>query len=237
MKKIIGILVLMLLIVSGIQVTGIQINNIKGNSSNIAYLDPNILDDPPSDWLKGSDQKQTENEGFGYQIWPPYQHGQEFKPTKNKLTAVALEMFKFNNPPQGEITVSIRDKINGSDLTSKTRNTKIIKSGAGWYMFDFEDIEVIPENTYYIVCSGGAGDVNNAYAWFFSQKNKYDRGIAWYTEDSGESWFEMDPPLDFCFITYFEKPSDRSINKPFFNILEDYLEIFPILKLILYRFG
>jgi hypothetical protein len=242
MKKILVILVLTLFIASALQATGLQVNNEIKKDSNIAIKKPNKLDDPPANWLEGSDQKQTENEGWAFQIWPPYQHAQEFKPTKDKLTAVALEMFKFNNPPTDtEITVSIREQLNGSDLTTKTRDAKEFKEWK-WYLFDFEDIDVIPEKTYYIVCHGGAGDGNNAYAWLFGEDNKYDRGIAWGSEDNGETWYDLELygslyQVDFCFITYYEKPNSREIFKPFFNILEKYLNQFPILQMVFQQLG
>jgi hypothetical protein len=238
MKKILGTFVLMLLIASAFQVTGIQLDTEIKNNSNISSVNFNKLDDPSSNWLKGSDQKQTENEGFGFQIWPPHMVAQEFKPSKDKLTAVAIEMFKYNNPPaDAEITVSIREELNGTDLTSNTRDASEITKFK-WYLFDFEDIDVTPEKTYYIVCHGGAGDVNNAYAWLFGENNKYDRGVAWASEDNGETWFDLELygglyQVDFCFITYFEKPRSRQVNKLFLDLFDNYLNMFPILKMLL----
>ena len=237
-KKLIGIVVFGLLIASAFQVTGIQINNEIENDSNIAFVNPNKLKDPLANWLEGSDQKQTEHDGYGFQVRTPFVHAQEFKPTKDKCTAVALEMFKYGSPPEGkQITVSIRDSLNGSDLTSKIRDADDITKGK-WYLFDFEDIDVIPEETYYIVCSGAEGDDTNAFCWSFGSGNKYERGIAWASRDDGETWEDMENyggwiEVDFCFITYFEKPNSRQVNRPFFNIFENYLNQFPILRQLL----
>ncbi len=241
-KKLIGIFVLMLLITTAFNVSGIQINNkIENLDNNSNIISENIygIKDAPPKWLKGSDQKQTEHISTGFQINPPFQNAQEFKPTRNNLTAVAIEMFKFNEPPAGlQITVSIRDSLNGSDLTSKTRDADIIKYKGTWVLFDFEDINVTPEVTYYIICSGGGGDADNTYAWLFGVNNSYDRGVAWASDDDGDTWTDMEnygeyKEVDFCFITYHETPNDRSVNKPFFNILENFLNLFPILRQLL----
>lgn len=247
MKKIVVFLVMTLLIASALHISALEVNNRilnKDNIVNIVSKNTNVFDDPPSAWLKGSDQKQTEDDNYGCIIISPEIYAQEFKPTKDNLTAVALQMFKYANPPAGlEITVSIRDKLNGSDLTSKTKDADIITEKGGWYMFDFEDITVIPDNSYYIICSGGGGNETNAYCWLFAEDNKYDRGVAWYSNDSGETWSDLEDPgggwneIDFCFITYFETPKDRSINKPIFNILEEYLYLFPFLKILLQILG
>ena len=85
-----------------------------------------------------------------------------------------------------------------------------------WVMFDFDDITVIPEETYYIVCYASSGEVDLCYCWYFDVNNKYDRGIAWGSEDSGESWIDLENPgwdpdfveLDLCFITYYQEPPE-----------------------------
>jgi hypothetical protein len=246
MKKIVGILVMMLLIASALHATGMDIKtNVEHqNNANITPITKDLKNDVPPAWLEGADQKQTEHNNYGFTIMPPILHAQEFKPTVDKLTAVALYMFKYQNPPSGlQITVSIREELNGSDLTSRTINANMIKADSSWYMFDFEDITVTPEDTYYIMCYGGGGDAQNAYCWLFAGDNKYDRGIAWVSEDDGETWEDLEDPgggwkeIDQCFITYFETPKSKQVNKPFINVLENYFNLFPIFKLLLQRFA
>ena len=173
-------------------------------------------------------------------IYPPYWVAQEFKPTKNELTAVALEFFKAGNPPAGlEITVSIRESLNGNDLTELiTVNADHIKSRGTWVLFDFQDITVTPENTYYIVCRGGGGIMGDCYCWLFDVNNTYTRGIAWESSNDGTTWHDLEiagqfEKIDCCFITYWQKPRSRAVNTPFLNFLENHPNLFPILRHVL----
>ena len=229
----------MLLIATALPAVGtmninVSINIRDSNDVTLASTDGNydVTPAPPFWWLIGTDQKQTSDTGYGYPIFPPDWLAQEFKPTKNELTAVALELFKFGNPPAGlEITVAVRDSLNGSDLTAKTVSAdKITKSM--WVLFDFQDITVTPENTYYIVCRGGGGNQDNCYCWIFDDENPYDRGIAYQSNDNGATWNGL-TGVDFCFITYWRKPIDRAVNTPFLNFLENHPNLFPILRRLL----
>ncbi len=240
-KKIVGIFVCTLLIATALPAVGMNINVRDSNDVTLVSTDRNydVTPAPPFWWLIGADQKQTEHDGYGFRIRSPfYICAQEFKPTKDKLTAVALQMFKFNDPPAGlEITVSIRETLNGTDLTSKSINADKIKL-LKWYLFDFEDISVTPETSYYIICSGGGGDINNAYAWLFGINNTYERGIAYSSDDEGVTWHDLEDwggwkEVDFCFITYWQKPRNRAVNTPFLNFLENHPNLFPILRHLL----
>jgi len=244
-KKLVGILVMTLLIATATTTIAVNIN--KGYSLKIndsIYVDSiindgnsNVLKAPPFWWLIGSDQKLTSNCGYGDELFPPLMAAQEFKPTKDKLTAVALSFFKYNPPNGLEITVSIRGDLNGSDLTAITLDAgeADIKNSETWVLFDFTDIAVTPETTYYIVCSVNGGEANHSYLWLFDINNKYERGIAWFSGDSGATWFDLEnipnwPQMDFCFITYWQKPRERTINTPFQNFLQSYSNIFLILR-------
>ena len=247
-KKLLGIFVCMLLIAAtALPVVGTMNINVRdSNDVTLVSTDGNydVTPAPPFWWLFRADQKQTSNCGYGFQIQPPIYHAQEFKPTKNELTAVALEMFKHDNPPAGtEITVSIRDSLNGSDLTvtSVDADQAKIKGSGTWVLFDFQDITVTPEDTYYIVCTADGGVENDSYCWLFDFNNSYDRGIAWASDDNGSTWVDMedffqDPNymyIDFCFITYWQKPINRAVNTPFLNFLENHPNLFPILRYML----
>ena len=245
-KKIIGIFVCMLMIATTFPVFSMEINkefvnnNIEDSSKEISSK----LDPPQSlpIWWLGVDQKHTKNCGSGEWIQPPIWIAQEFKPSRDKLIGVELWMFRYGKPPAGlNITVSIRDSLNGSDLTVTTVNADPVKHGpfGTWVLFDFDDITVTPEKTYYIVCRGGGGDHNNTFCWFFNVNNSYTRGIAWLSDDNGGTWFDLEdwdpnfPKIDFCFKTYNSKPRI----KPFiFNInlisclFERLSNVFPILR-------
>jgi len=148
-------------------------------------------------------------------------------------------MFKSDSPPSGvKITVSIRDSLNGNDLTVATVNADPISASGTWVLFDFKDISVTPENTYYIVCRSSGGSGSNIYCWFFNRYNSYDRGIAWMSINNGSTWDDLEnydpnyPQIDFCFKTF----NSKSKTKPFIfnsNILDCLFERFPnTLKMI-----
>ena len=242
-KKLLGIFVCMLLIATALPVVGTMNINVRdSNDVTLASTDGNydVTPAPPFWWLIGADQKQTSHCKYGVTIFPPYWIAQEFKPTKNELTAVALEFFKAGNPLAGlEITVSIRESLNGNDLTELiTVNADHIKSGGTWVLFDFQDITVTPENTYYIVCRGGGGTLTDCYYWLFDVNNTYTRGIAWESDDNGTTWYDLEiagqfEKIDCCFITYWQKPINRAVNTPFLNFLENHPNLFPILRYLL----
>ncbi len=165
------------------------------------------------DW--GVDQKNIETSGYGITLHPPQAHAQGFRPTKDKLTAVSLLLFKGILPPDPvHITVSIREYLNGADLVTMTINTSVvsISKSRQWVLFDFEDVSVVPEKMYYIVCSADAGDVSHAYCWMFAETDTYARGEAFCKPNATENWMRWpngsEYPVDFCFKTYFRKPLD-----------------------------
>jgi hypothetical protein len=241
--KLIGILVMALLIAPTVTVIGMELKMEKRerHDDEIKYDSISCKHGPqflPPWWLIGVDQKQLIGE-WGLWVIPQKSYAQEFKPTKDKLTAVALEFFKGGNPPDGvEISVTIRTSLDGEDLTEKTINADIIKKlpERTWVMFDFEDITVTPENTYYIICNGNGGDIRNASYWIGSDETLYTRGNAWESRDSGETWIEFQS-VDFCFITYWQKPLNSAINNPILNWLLSHPHMFPILQMLFHRFG
>jgi hypothetical protein len=237
MKKIIGILVMMLLISTAM-------TTIAVNENNYNFYEPRNLTpiDVPDEWLEGADQYQIDAYGYGIFLTPSSHAAQEFKPTKEDLTAVALLLFKKESPTNIDITVAIRNSLNGTDLTSITINAddKNIKGGGTWIMFDFDDIKVIPDETYYIVCYSSGGDLIEGYLWAFGVNNKYDKGLAWGSDNSGETWEDLEDPgwgpefveIDFCFITYFQEPPENISMNEFKIMLIRFIHRFPILELI-----
>ncbi len=235
-KKLLGIFVCMLLIATSLPAVGTM------TEKEISTNNPRETLQPPG-W--GLDQKQTSNCGSGMQFWPPLWHAQSFKPTKNKLTAVQIHCFKYHDPPAGiELTVSIRDSLNGSDLTEVTVNADQIVPTGTWVTFDFPDIDVTPENTYYIVCRSDGGDAANCYAWLYDLNNSYDRGEAWISPNNDSTWVTLweywgSPPQypdpDLCFKTFTKKSKDKAfdINTLFLRFLENHPRMFPILRQLL----
>ena len=227
-KKLLGIFVCMLLIATAIPAVGTM------NENEISTNNPRETLQPPG-W--GLDQKQTNQDGAGFYIVPSQWLAQGFKPTMEKLTAVQLYIFKHDNPPAGiEITVSIRDSLNGSDLTITSENADQIEDYK-WVTFDFPDITVIPENKYYIVCRSDGGAAPDNYCWLYGNDNPYDRGDVWVSNDEGLIWGKLvsgpnyqDP--DLCFKTFTKKSKDKAfdINTLFLRFLENHPYMFPILR-------
>ena len=179
--KIIAILVMMLLIATALPAIGVTIKSIGNENS-------------PSLPNGAVDQEQTTHCSVGMQMRPPHIGAQSFKPTKEPLFNVQLWLFKAGTPPDSvEITVSIRDDLDGEDLTTKTINTDEveIKDSGTWAWFNFDDITVIPEETYYIVCRGSAGSDQNCYCWLFDINDKYTRGEAWISPNNDVSWITL----------------------------------------------
>ncbi len=237
MKKIIGIFVCLLLIATAIPVVGIKID-----SQDLILVGDDRNDEkfptPFFGLLKGADQKQLIGRfNGGYNLIPQTFRAQSFKPSKDKIDAVALWIYKIGSPPDDQkITVSIRDDLNGKDLAARSiRTDQIFWRCGGWIVFNLNDITVIPDNTYYIVCSSDQITSFDKYAWRTSWKDFYDRGDAW--RSSGSNWYKLiwydnESYIDFCFITYYEAPRIKEISNPFILQL---LEQFPLLqKVFLY---
>ena len=227
-KKIIGILVMTLLITTAVSALG----NINENFTSIEK--PPIIFQPLGGDL---DQKQTNQEGQGLIILPTQWLAQGFKPSVEKLAAVQLYIFKHDNPPAGiEIIVSIRDSINGSDLVLTSVSADQVEDYK-WVTFNFPEITVIPEETYYIVCRSDGGSGTDVYCWFYGSNNPYDRGDAWVSLDEGETWGKIvnyNNP-DFCFKTYSKNTRFRTfeMNNLFLIFLEKHPHIFPIFRQLL----
>jgi hypothetical protein len=105
-----------------------------------------------------------------------------------------------------EIILSIRSDINGMDLTKIAVNGSNISTELfEWTEFDFTDINVTPEETYYIVCSYDY--YPELKIFWFSSSDSYKRGNAWSRLlGSFGNWNELTDTvgqtIDLCFKTY-----------------------------------
>jgi hypothetical protein len=150
-KKFVGIVVLMLVATTVVSATNINVKEtIQTKASGaILYCNNTIVDSQSTLFEWGVDQEQTDNCGHGIALTPPGIYAQSFTPTKDKLTAVRLYIFKYGSPPEPvHITVSIRDNLTQADLTTKTIDTSTVSIGIGkkakWVLFDFDDITLTP---------------------------------------------------------------------------------------------
>ena len=180
MKKIIGILIVTLLIA-----TAISVAETSRNDDQI-------------------DQSQEQYDNWLYLVAEEYWMAQSFKPTMPTLTRVELLLYEWNNVFY-ELTVSIREKLDGSDLTQITLAPEGHLTYAKWIEFDFPDIVITPGVTYYIVCSAYEGSPvgrMKCYGWGFCLENdSYPNGNVFNNNvDNNFSWGETSG--DLCFRTY-----------------------------------
>jgi len=146
------------------------------------------------------DQEQTNCTGTYWGTCYPGKLAQSFMPSLNILTRVKLYGFR-NNTPFGNLKISIRDSLNGEDLTSHTISNINVSNYPSWIEIDFTDIKVIPETTYFIVWSPTSNQDNrsNCYYWCDTKGNPgndpYNRGEQ-FLPSYHQDW------ADFCFQTY-----------------------------------
>lgn len=86
-RKIVALVVLMLVATSVVSATNINVKKSNNVSVNSEPYEPGLFE-----W--GVDQKQTKTSGYGITLIPPETNAQSFTPTKDKLTAVRLYIFK-----------------------------------------------------------------------------------------------------------------------------------------------
>jgi len=129
-------------------------------------------------------------------VIPPASTVQSFKPTLNTLTRVEL-LCKMGANVSGELIISIRDTILGSDLTFVSVPISSLPTDhfGNWMEFDFPNISVIPEKDYYIVWRQTSEEFGPG--WGYVPEN-YSRGEAWQTINDSVFNFSY----DFVFRTY-----------------------------------
>ncbi|PIV42927.1 MAG: hypothetical protein COS26_01430 [Candidatus Nealsonbacteria bacterium CG02_land_8_20_14_3_00_40_11] len=170
-------------------------------NGNFSYLDQyNIIESTSTsvNYTVGAPIKE-------YTTWI----AQSFKPDYPVLTKVMLELYKQDGPDAGALTVSIKKDLSGFDLTSITLKQDVFFSEniPKFYEFDFPDVEVVPDETYFIVIGAsdaiyGGGVYLNGYN-FRGGENNYLKGGAhkvYYPE-----WLWPIGEFDLFFAT-FGKP-------------------------------
>jgi hypothetical protein len=127
---------------------------------------------------------------------------QSFKPTLDMLTTVELIIFN-SGTPHGNFTVSIRENLSSIDYTSITIPVEDIPQEFYpeiiWTEFDFPDIYVETEQTYFIVCSYNVQSNPNLTCWGITGNN-YLRGEIWTWNN--QLW-QSNGEHDFCFSNWF----------------------------------
>jgi hypothetical protein len=203
MKKLVGIFVIMLL-------TATAILSALGKSNNSCDINITSFN---GDEL---DQYQEIHSNYLHFVCNDYTVAQSFVPNFPTLTKVEVMLYKWETRVDYELTVSIREELNGENLTQLTKNPDINPEQT-WVEYNLEDINVIPGNTYYIVCSATEGSPdyggrNEAYGWYFNfDSNSYPDGATYLIGiHSDYNW--IGTQYDSCFRTY--GIPNNSPNKP-----------------------
>ena len=182
MKKIVGILVMTLFLVS-----------VYGSATKIDLNDDII------------DQSQPFMD-LNNKLIPGHQNAQSFRPSLNNLSKVELYLYRIGNPQIKNIIFSIKDSQSEANLTTVEKSVGEISTGWNWIELDFDDLVVQPGKTYYIVCNP-IGDWNDDYDnsiwWGACLGNQYLAGSPWdiYSgiwKTIGHDVYE----IDYCFQTY-----------------------------------
>ncbi len=147
------------------------------------------------------DQQQYNCCGYSYGIFDTMPIAQGFIPTNSLLTRVELMLLRHDVP--GPLTVSIRENLDGKDLTNCTLTSEQIAEDMSWKLFDFSDITVEPGTTYYIVCTSSDTHDNSMYWWYFDINNPYTLADAWIKSGNWKKLTDSSfPGIDLGFKTY-----------------------------------
>jgi hypothetical protein len=151
---------------------------------------------------------------------------QEFVPEKAILTMVEVQVAQFYvGSPDLKLTI---ERPLGTVLRWREVPASEIPSfPPDWVMFDIPDIELTPGDTYVIRLTAPPG---SEYVWSFGNGDPYPKGIS------------TRHPDDFCFRTWVgTKSRDCNIRERQFPLINWFLDqnqnLFPILRLLLLRFG
>lgn len=115
----------------------------------------------------------------GIGVGNPDMLAQSFKPTDNLLTRVEVNIYKMQET-EYNITIAIRNNLSSPNLTTKTLRSDEIYTSGQWIEFDFPDVQVIINETYYILLiPEGPGMIYVWRGYESTNPDKYDRGEAW----------------------------------------------------------
>ena len=187
--------------------SGVNVVFIDSDREIISSNDNEILLVGNHDSIEVIDQQQTSSSGHGCPFFNYLWLAQGFIPSLEILTKVEVKLFKGGNPTS-PIIISIRDSLNGNDLTSVSVDSSLVSLYSKWIEFNFPDIDVIPGNEYFIVCRSSGGSMINYYCAMFDINNPYGGGEAWGSIDYGANWELIEdyypeyPEPDACFKTY-----------------------------------
>lgn len=179
------------------------------------------------------DQESTQDDNKMATIIDGIMFAQSFVPSLKTLTKIELKL-SMANFPDDYLHISIRNNLYGNDLVIIA--TYDIPLQKDWIEFDFNDVQVTPGNTYFIVCSSKTLPGWGVYVWYHSNygTDPYPSGKAFgYGLDGHKYWEELN--YDLCFKTYGIKAKVK--NTQFMQFLENHPNLLSILQKFLNSLG
>jgi hypothetical protein len=161
------------------------------------------------------DQEWTHCSGFGqFFFGEDTYRAQSFKPSTNTISKIALFLGKMGQP--ADLTVTIMDSLNGSELASVRVPSSQIQNEA-WNEIDFGNLSVVKDQTYYIVCRTMTTGPWDKLAWFYgyndSGQTPYQRGEPWESYYSGSYYIICQTQSGDISNCYLWEPQDE--NNPY----------------------
>jgi hypothetical protein len=166
------------------------------------------------------DQKQLLNDGY-VSIHSNTWVAQSFKPSKTPLTKILIKINKnivINSP----LEFSIRSDLNSNEIIYTQLQSNQIPYYTNWVEIDFEDIEVVVGNTYYMVLRTNSPS-GQSYKWLDKLNttgDPYESGKQYISINNGFEWEPTESDSSFIdstfqTFTYKSKPILNCIG--FFN--------------------
>ncbi|UCB58578.1 MAG: caspase family protein [Thermoplasmatales archaeon] len=170
-----------------------------------------------SDEEEKVDQQQTcffdgydVNDGvFSNRIWL----SQSFVPSYSTLSRVDL-LISTSSYNVGPITLSIRSNLTGEDFIEVSAVPPVVDNWftelLRWTTFNLPNIDVVPDDTYYLIVHCKESDSLAAWMNVNSdcefhpdyQNDPYENGMTFLSKNIGRTWIEYPNINDFCFVTY-----------------------------------
>ena len=196
-RKVLVVWIILLFVGANI-VIGNENNKLKNTKKNISTLDDEL------------DQQQTYCSGateLGYSDGYNFALAQSFTPQKTILTRIFLYISRVGQPYPFEL--AIRKELNEENLTTVSINYNYIPiDDEEWVEFNFNDISVVPGETYFMIMSTQSKFMT-IYGVGLGNNNPYPNGTFWIGD--WQDWND-DVNFDCCFKTYgYGKPPNKPV--------------------------
>ena len=227
MKKLLSVVIIGIVVLGGLGAVVTATNQNQKNSQR--------NDTTSSPYVDELDQSMTDYDGslplgrtniFGF--YANLSIAQSFIPQKELLTRTQFLMAR-NASTSYPCVLAVRDNLTGENLAiiSVGPNEFPVVNGTptedqlAWINFNFNDIWVIPGQTYYLVVY--TANITENYYWIAGNgTNIYPNGTVMLSIDDGKTWSEF-TNADGCFKTYglretFLESMSNMLFKPSFTI-------------------